>query len=51
MPADYNGDGKLDLAYWEPALGKIFVSFSRGRTVDLTISVPAHSIPAFVNMY
>jgi zinc transporter ZupT len=51
IPADYNGDGKLDLAYWEPSAGKIFVSYSRGRTIDLTISVPPHSIPAFVNMY
>ena len=51
MPWDYNHDGRLDLAYWEPAEGKIVVSFNRGRTADLTVPVPAHSIPAFVNMY
>ena len=51
LPADYNGDGRLDLAYWEPSAGKIFVSYSHGRSIDLTISVPPHSIPAFVNLY
>ena len=51
LPADYNGDGRLDLAYWEPRANKIFVSYSRGRTIDLTIAVPAHSVPAFVNLY
>lgn len=51
LPADYNHDGRLDLAYWEPREGRIFVSYTRGRSVDLTISVPPHSIPAFVNMY
>ena len=51
LPADYNHDGRLDLAYWEPGEGKIYVSFNLGRSVDLTIPVPPHSIPAFVNMY
>lgn len=51
VPWDYNHDGTLDLAYWEPANGKILVSFNRGRTVDLTVTVPPHCIPAFVNMY
>lgn len=50
VPADYDHDGKLDLAYWEPTEGKIVVSFDRGRTVGLTVSVPPHAIPAFVNM-
>jgi hypothetical protein len=51
VPADYNHDGRIDLAYWEPRDHKIFVSYSQGRTVDLTVPVPANSIPAFVNMY
>ena len=51
LPADYNHDGKLDLAYWEPSQQKIFVSYSHGRTIDLVVNVPPHSIPAFVNMY
>ena len=51
LPADYNHDGRLDLAYWEPGEGKIYVSYNLGRSVDLTIPVPPHSIPAFVNMY
>jgi len=51
MPWDYNGDGQLDLAYWEPAGRTISVSFDRGRSVSLTIAVPDHGIPAFVNMY
>ena len=50
LPADYDHDGKLDLAYWEPSEGKIYVSFDRGRTIGLTLTVPPHSIPAFVNM-
>ena len=51
LPADYDDDGRVDLAYWEPAAAKIFVSLSQGRSVDLTLNVPPHSIPAFVNMY
>jgi hypothetical protein len=51
LPADYNHDGRLDLAYWEPGEGKIYVSYTRGRSVDLVIPVPEHSVPAFVNMY
>ena len=51
VPFDYNHDGKLDLAYWEPREGKIFVSFSQGRSVDLIVPVPHHGIPAFVNWY
>lgn len=51
VPADYNHDGRLDLAYWEPMQQKIFVSFSHGRSVDLVIPVPPHSVPAFINMY
>jgi hypothetical protein len=51
VPADYNHDGRLDLAYWEPRQQKIFVSFTQGRSVDLVVPVPVHSIPAFVNMY
>jgi hypothetical protein len=51
LPADYNHDGKLDLAYWEPNERKIYVSYTQGRSVDLTIPVPPHSVPAFVNMY
>jgi hypothetical protein len=51
LPWDYNGDRRLDLAYWEPAARTISVSFDRGRTVALTIAVPEHAIPAFVNMY
>lgn len=51
LPWDYNHDGRLDVAYWEPSEGKIYVSFTRGKSVDLTISVPLNSIPAFVNMY
>ena len=51
LPADYNHDGTLDLAYWEPREGKIYVSFTQGRSIDLTIAVPPHSVPAFVNMY
>ncbi|MBK9063346.1 MAG: VCBS repeat-containing protein [Acidobacteria bacterium] len=51
VPYDYNHDGRLDLAYWEPREGKIYVSFSLGRSVDRIVQVPPHSIPAFVNMY
>ena len=50
LPWDYNHDGHLDLAYWEPSEGKIFVSYTLGREVDLVVKVPPHSIPAFVNM-
>jgi hypothetical protein len=49
VPADYNHDGVVDPAYWEPAANKIYVTFSRGRRVDLVVPVPANSIPAFVN--
>jgi len=49
VPADYNHDGVVDPAYWEPAQNKIYVTFTRGRRVDLVVPVPAHSIPAFVN--
>jgi hypothetical protein len=51
LPGDYNHDGRTDLAYWEPRLQKIFVSYTLGRSIDLTIPVPPHSIPVFVNMY
>jgi hypothetical protein len=51
LPADYNHDGRLDLAYWEPRDHKIFVSYTQGRSVGLVIPVPSNSIPAFVNMY
>ena len=51
VPWDYNHDGRLDLAYWEPGENKIYVSFDRGRSVGLIVKVPPHSIPAFVNMY
>ena len=51
LPADYNHDGRLDLAYWEPGQQKIFVSFTQGKSVDLVVPVPPHSIPVFVNMY
>ncbi len=50
LPADYDDDGSVDLAYWEPAERKIYVSFSRGASVDLVVPVPDRSIPAFVNM-
>ncbi len=49
IPWDYNHDGRLDLAYWEPAKGTILVSYSQGKSVDLIVPVPPHSIPAFVN--
>jgi hypothetical protein len=51
VPWDYRRSGRLDLAYWEPKDGKIYVSFDRGRSVGLVVKVPPHSIPAFVNMY
>jgi hypothetical protein len=51
VPYDYNHDGRLDLAYWEPREGRIYVSFTLGRSVDRIVQVPPHSIPAFVNMY
>ena len=51
LPNDFDGDGSLDLAYWEPKDNKIFVSFDKGRTISRTIIVPPDSIPAFVNMY
>jgi hypothetical protein len=49
VPADYNHDGVLDPAYWEPGENRIYVTFTRGRRVDLIVPVPPHSIPAFVN--
>lgn len=51
LPADYNHDGRLDLAYWEPAAGFIFVSFDQGRSINMKILTPPRSIPAFVNMF
>jgi len=51
VPADYNHDGRLDLAYWEPRDHKILVSYTQGRSADLVVPVPPNSIPAFVNMY
>ncbi|HXT01134.1 MAG TPA: VCBS repeat-containing protein, partial [Elusimicrobiota bacterium] len=51
VPWDYDHDGRLDLAYWEPKENKIYVSFDRGRSVGLVVKVPPHSIPAFVNMH
>jgi hypothetical protein len=51
VPADYNHDGRIDAAYWEPAEGRIYVTFSSGRSTDLVIAVPPNSMPAFVNMY
>ena len=51
MPADYDHDGRLDFAYWEPAAAEIYVSFDGGASVGLTLPVPPHSVPAFVNMY
>ena len=50
-PWDYDHDGRIDLAYWEPVEGKIYVSFSVGKRVDLVVQVPPHSIPVFVQMY
>ena len=51
MPFDYNHDGKLDPAYWDARAGKIYVTFTQGRSVDRVIDVPPHSIPAFVNVF
>ena len=51
VPADYDGDGRLDLAYWEPDAREIRVSFTRGRSVDRVIPVPPDALPIFVNMY
>jgi hypothetical protein len=51
LPFDYNHDGRIDPAYWVPADGKIYVSFTRGRSVDRVIPVPPHSVPAFVNVF
>ncbi len=54
LPWDYNHDGRLDFAYWEPRENKIYVSFNRGQPehlVEQVVPVPPHSIPAFVNMY
>ena len=51
LPADYNADGRLDPAYWEPDEGRIYVTYTFGRSVDLTVEVPPNAIPAFVNMY
>jgi len=50
VPYDFNGDGRLDPAYWEPSASRIYVTFTRGRTVDRTIVVPPNTLPAFVNM-
>lgn len=49
VPADYNHDGVVDPAYWEPKDNRIYVTYSRGRRIDLVVPVPPHSIPAFVN--
>ena len=49
IPADYDHDGTLDLAYWEPREGRILVSYTHGRSVDLTVTVPPHALPVFVN--
>jgi hypothetical protein len=51
LPFDYNGDGRLDAAYWLASEGKIYVTFTRGRSVDRVIDVPPASIPAFVNVF
>lgn len=51
VPADYDHDGRMDLAYWEPREGRIMVTFTEGRSVNLVVAVPPHSIPAFVNWY
>lgn len=51
VPADYDHDGALDLAYWEPSEHRIYVSLSRGATIDLIVPVPAGAVPAFVNWY
>ena len=51
VPFDYNHDGRVDPAYWVPTEGKIYVTFTQGRTIDRVIVVPPHSIPAFVNMF
>ena len=51
LPADYNHDGRLDLAYWEPAAGEIRVSFTYGSSVDRVIKVPPDALPIFVSMY
>jgi len=51
LPADYDNDGRIDLAYWEPAERRIYISFDFGESVGRTVTVPPHSIPAFVNMY
>jgi len=40
VSADYNHDGQLDVAFWEPAAREIRVSFSHGRTVDRVIVPP-----------
>jgi hypothetical protein len=51
LPADYDHDGRLDLAYWEPTAREIRVSLTRGRSVDRTIPVPPDAVPIFVRMY
>jgi hypothetical protein len=51
IPADYDHDGALDLAYWEPEASRIYVSFTRGKSIDRELPVPANSVPAFVNWY
>jgi hypothetical protein len=51
VPADYNDDGRVDPAYWEPAARAIFVTFNQGRSIDRVIPVPPGAIPAYVNMH
>jgi hypothetical protein len=51
VPADYDGDGRLDPAYWEPVKNAIYVTFTKGKTIDLVIPTPPNSIPIFVTMF
>lgn len=48
--ADWDGDGKLDLAYWEPRDHIIYVSFDFGKSIEKNIEVPENSIPIHVNL-